>query len=131
MQYTPVNPQLAVPSSGIPPPIPQIPSAITLIPQSALATQIGIVNDLRQSAGTNVVQIGQAGGPVSLYIRGGSPDANKVLTDNVPSEDIGGYFNYSPVSTTALTRPEPYPPANSPLSRTAAAPAILHPPTPP
>src|SRR5258708_15192482 len=96
MQYTPVNPQLAVPSSGIPTPIQQIPSAITLIPQSALATQIGITNDLRQSPGTNVVQTGQAGGPVTLYIRGGGPDANKVLTDGVPSEDIRAYFNSTP-----------------------------------
>ncbi|HEY1993801.1 MAG TPA: carboxypeptidase-like regulatory domain-containing protein, partial [Edaphobacter sp.] len=71
MQYTTVNPQLAVTSTGIPTPIQQIPSAITLIPQSALATQIGITNDLRQSTGTNVVQTGQAGGPVALYIRGG------------------------------------------------------------
>ena len=126
MQYTTVTPQLAVTSTGIPTPIQQIPSAITLIPQSALATQIGIVNDLRQSAGTNVVQIGQAGGPVSLYIRGGSPDANKVLTDNVPSEDIGGYFNYSPVSTTALTGPELYRGANSALQGTGAEAGIVN-----
>ena len=115
MQYTTVNPQLAVTSSGIPTPIQQIPSAITLIPQSALATQIGITNDLRQSPGTNVVQTGQAGGPVTLYIRGGGPDANKVLTDGVPSEDIGGYFNYSPISTIALAGPELYRGANSAL----------------
>ena len=106
MQYTTVNSQLAVTASGIPTPLQQIPSAITLISQSALATQIGITNDLRQSPGTNVVQTGQAGGPIDLYIRGGSPDANAVLTDNVPSEDIGGYFNLNPVSTTALTGPE-------------------------
>jgi vitamin B12 transporter len=120
MQYTTINPQLAVTASGFPTPIQQIPSAITLIPQSALATQTGIANDLRQSPGTNVVQTGQAGGPVALYIRGGSPDANKVLTDNVPSEDIGGYFNYSPVSTTALTGFELYRGANSALYGTGA-----------
>jgi vitamin B12 transporter len=115
VQYTTINPQLAVTSTGIPTPIQQIPSAITLIPQSALATQINITNDLRQSPGTNVVQTGQSGGPVTLYLRGGAPDANKVLTDNIPSEDIGGYFNYSPVSTTALTGPELYRGANSAL----------------
>jgi iron complex outermembrane receptor protein/vitamin B12 transporter len=120
MQYTTVNPQLAVTATGIPTPLQQIPSAITLIPQSALATQIAITNDLRQSPGTNVVQTGQAGGPVTLYIRGGGPDANKVLTDDVPSEDIGGYFNYSPVSTTALTGPELYRGANSALYGTGA-----------
>jgi vitamin B12 transporter len=126
MQYTTVNPQLAVTSSGIPTPIQQIPSAITLIPQSGLATQIGITNDLRQSPGTNVVQTGQAGGPVTLYIRGGAPDANKVLTDNVTSEAIGGYFNYSPVSTTALTGPELYRGANSALYGTGAEAGIVN-----
>ncbi|HWZ00831.1 MAG TPA: TonB-dependent receptor [Edaphobacter sp.] len=126
MQYTTVNPQLAGTSTGIPTPIQQIPSAITLIPQSALATQIGITNDLRQSPGTNVVQTGQAGGPVTLYIRGGGPDANKVLTDGVPSTDIGGYFNYSPVSTIALAGPELYRGANSALYGNGAEAGIVN-----
>src|SRR5882757_3751406 len=126
MQYTTVTPQLAVTSTGIPTPLQQVPSAITLIPQSALTTQISIANDLRQSPGTNVVQTGQTGGPVSLYLRGGSPDANKVLTDGVPSEDTGGYFNYSPVSTTALTGPELYRGANSALQGTGAEAGIVN-----
>ena len=120
MQYTTVTPQATVISSGIPTPIQQIPAGVTLIPQSALATQIGIVNDLRQATGTNVVQTGQAGGPVALFIRGGSPDANKVLTDGIPSTNIGGDFNYGPVSTTALTGPELYRGANSALYGTGA-----------
>jgi len=126
MQYTTVTPELAVTATGIPTPVQQIPSAITLIPQSALATQIGIVNDLRQSPGTNVVQTGQAGGPITLSIRGGGPDANKVLTDGVPSEDIGGYFNFSPVSTTVLTGPELYRGANSAFHGTGAEAGIVN-----
>jgi vitamin B12 transporter len=126
MQYTTITPQLAVTATDIPTPLQQIPSAITLIPQSALATQTGILNDLRQSAGMNVVQTGQAGGPINLYIRGGSPDANKVLTDGVPSEDIGGYFDLSPVSTTALTGPELYRGANSALYGTGAEAGIIN-----
>ncbi len=120
MQYTTVSSDQAVIATGIPTPIQQLPTVVTLIPQSALATQIGIVNDLRQATGTNVVQTGQAGGPVALYIRGGSPDANKVLTDGIPSTDIGGDFNYGPVSTTALTGPELYRGANSALYGTGA-----------
>jgi iron complex outermembrane receptor protein/vitamin B12 transporter len=125
MQFTTVTEQLAATASGIPTPLQQISSAITLIPQSALATQIGITNDLRQSPGTHVVQTGQAGGPVTLYIRGGAPDANTVLTDNVPSEDIGGFFNYSPVSTTALTGPELYRGANSALYGSGAEAGVV------
>jgi iron complex outermembrane receptor protein/vitamin B12 transporter len=126
MQYTTITPQLAATAGGLPTPLQQIPSAITLIPQSALTTQTGMLNDLRQSAGTNVVQTGQAGGPIDLYLRGGSPDANKVLTDGVPSEDIGGYFDLSPVSTTALTGPELYRGANSALYGTGTEAGILN-----
>jgi vitamin B12 transporter len=125
MQYTTITPQLVVTASGIPTPIQQVPAGIILIPQSALATQIGIANDLRQSEGTNIVQTGQAGGPIALYICGGSPDANKVLTDGVPSEDIGGYFNFSPVATTALNGPELYRGANSTFQGTGAEAGIV------
>ena len=125
MEFGTVTPQIAVTATGVPTPVQQVPAGITLVPQSALATQIGILNDLRQSPGNNVVQIGQAGGPISLYVRGGSPDANKVLTDGVPSEDIGGYFNYSPVSTTALTGPELYRGANSALYGTGAEAGVV------
>ena len=126
MQFSIVNSQLVVTSSGIPTPIQQIPSAVTLTPQVALTTQIGIVNDLRQSLGTFLVQTGQAGGPTALYIRGGSPDANKVLTDGVPSTNIGGYFDLSPVSTIALKGPELYRGANSALQGTGAEAGILN-----
>jgi vitamin B12 transporter len=126
MQYTTVTPQLAVTSSGIPTPLQQIPSAITLIPQLALTTQVGILNDLRQSAGINAVQTGQTGGPIALYIRGGSPNANKVLTDGVPSENIGGRFDFSPVSTLALTGPEIYRGSNSALYGTGAEAGIVN-----
>ena len=125
MQYTTVTPQLAITSTGIPTPLQQIPSAITLIPQSALATQVGVLNDFRQSPGTNVIQTGQTGSPVSLLLRGGSPDANKVLTDGIPSEDMGGNFNFSPVATTALTGPELYRGANSALYGTGAEAGIV------
>jgi vitamin B12 transporter len=126
MQYLTITPQLAVTATGVPTPIQQVSAAITLVPQSALVTQIAITNDLRQSAGTNVVQTGQAGGPVDLFIRGGSPDANAVLTDGVPSTNIGGYFNYGPVSTTALTGPELYRGANSALYGTGAEAGVVH-----
>ncbi len=125
MQYLTIDPQLAKTFSGIPTPTQQVPSGITLIPQSALITQIGIANDLRQSPGTNVVQTGQAGGPIALSIRGGSSDANKVLTDSIPSEDIGGNFNFSPVSTASLTGPELYRGPNSALYGAGAEAGIV------
>ena len=126
IQFSTVTSQTTVISSGIPTAIQQIPAGITLVPQSALTTQVGITNDLRQSPGTNVVQTGQTGGPIALYVRGGAADANKVLIDGVPATNIGGYFNYSPVSTIALTGPELYRGANSALQGTGAEAAIVN-----
>jgi vitamin B12 transporter len=125
MQYTTITPQLGVTSTAIPTPLQQIPSAIALIPQSALATQVGILNDLRQAPGTNAVQTGQAGGPIALYLRGGSEDANKVLIDGIPATNIGGGFDYSLISTTALTGAEVYRGANSALQGSGAEAGIV------
>jgi vitamin B12 transporter len=125
LQYTTVSSQLSTTFSGVPTPVQQIPAMVTLIPQLALATQIGIVNDLRQSSGTNVVQTGQAGGPIALYLRGGSPKANKILIDGVPATNLGGYFDFSPISTTTLNGPEIYRGANSALYGTGAEAGVV------
>ena len=125
MQPTTVTQQLATTSSAIPTPLQQVPAAISLIPQSALATEINLLNDLRQIPGTNTIQTGQTGGPIALYVRGGAPTTNKILTDSIPSEDIGGYFDLSHVSTTALQGPELYRGANSALQGTGAEASTL------
>jgi vitamin B12 transporter len=125
LEYTLITQQLTSTSSGIPTPVQQIPAPIVLIPQAALATQIGISNDLRQYPGVQVIQTGQAGSPIALNVRGGSDDANKVLIDGVPATDIGGRFNLSPISTTTLAGPELYRGANSAFSGTGAEASTL------
>ena len=125
MQPTTVTQQLATTSSAIATPLQQVPAAISLIPQSALATEINLLNDLRQIPGTNTIQTGQTGGPIALYVRGGAPTTNKILTDSISSEDIGGYFDLSHVSTTALQGPELYRGANSALQGTGAEASTL------
>jgi iron complex outermembrane receptor protein/vitamin B12 transporter len=117
MQYTTVSSDQTVIATGIPTPIQQLPTVVTLIPQSALATQIGIVNDLRQATGTNVVQAGQAGRPVAPTSVAAAPTRTK--STDASSTDIGGDFNYGPVSTTALAGPELYRGANSALTAPA------------
>ena len=125
MQPTTVTPQLATTTSAIPAPLQQIPAATTLIPQSALATELNLLNPLRQIPGTNTVQTGQAGGPIALYVRGGSPNANEALTDNIPSTDIGGALDLAQTTTTALFGPELYRGANSALNGTGAEASTL------
>jgi vitamin B12 transporter len=125
MEYSTITPQLAITATGIPTPLPQIPSAITLIPQQDLSTQVGILNDLRQSPGNFVVQTGQAGGPIALYVRGGGSTTNQVLIDGIPAADIGGLFDYSSISTTTLAGPELYRGANSALYGTGTEASVV------
>src|SRR5271170_5514036 len=126
MEYSKVTPQLAITATGISTPLEQIPAAITLIPQQSLETQINLLNDLRQAPGTQAIQTGQAGGPIALYVRGGSPDANKILIDGIPATDIGGDFDFSPISTTSLNGPEIYRGANSALYGTGAEASVVN-----
>ena len=103
-----VTSAVTVTATGIPTPIQQVSSPITLIPATALATRVGIVDDLRQSPGINAVQTGQYGGAASLFVRGGNSDDNKILIDGIPAEDVGGHFDYGTVSSTALSGIELY-----------------------
>jgi Outer membrane cobalamin receptor protein len=108
LEVASVTSAVTVTATGIPTPIQQVSSPVTLIPQSDLATQVGIVDDLRQSPGAVAVQSGQYGGVASLFVRGGNSDANKVLIDGIPAEDVGGVFDFGNVSTTALSGLEFY-----------------------
>jgi vitamin B12 transporter len=126
MEYSTVTAQLAVTASGLPTPVNQLSSPVTLIPQLALATQFSILNDLRQSPGAELVQTGQTGGPAALYVRGGSPDANKILIDGIAADDIGGRFDYSTIPTIDLTGIELYRGPNSALYGTGAEASIVN-----
>jgi vitamin B12 transporter len=97
-----ITEQVTVTATGKPTPLPQISSAVNLIPTRNIETRVGISDELRFSPGVAVVQTGQYGGLTSLFVRGGNSDANKVLIDGIPAEDVGGLFDYGPVSSTGL-----------------------------
>ena len=118
--------QVSVTATGIPTPLQQLSSAVNLIPQSDLITQLGIVNDLRQSPGVAAVQTGQYGGATSLFVRGGNSTANKILIDGIPAEDVGGVFDYGTVSSTALTGLELYRGPNSVLYGSDAGASVVN-----
>jgi iron complex outermembrane receptor protein/vitamin B12 transporter len=126
MEYATVTAQLAATANGLPTPVNELSSPVTLIPQLALATQFSILNDLRQSPGVELVQTGQTGGPAALYVRGGSPDANKTLIDGIAAGDIGGRFDYSTVPTINLTGIELYRGPNSALYGTGAEASVVN-----
>jgi vitamin B12 transporter len=103
-----VHQEVTVTATGIPMPLAQTSSAVTLIPDSYLATTVGVVDALRQSPGVDVVQQGQMGSLTSLFVRGGNSDANKVLIDGISAEDVGGRFDFGTVSSSGITGLEIY-----------------------
>src|SRR5580698_9916423 len=76
---------VSVSATEIPTPVPQLTAPVTVIPGSALTTQVGIIDNLRQMPGVFLAQTGQAGGVTSLFIRGGNSTANLVLVDGIPA----------------------------------------------
>jgi iron complex outermembrane receptor protein/vitamin B12 transporter len=111
LQVASVQQQITVTATGVPTPLEQLSSPVTLIPRVDLATQLGIVDALRLSPGVQVVQTGQVGGTTSLFVRGGNSDANKVVVDGIPGEDIGGRFDFGTVSSSGLSMPGELAPA--------------------
>jgi iron complex outermembrane receptor protein/vitamin B12 transporter len=120
-----VHEEVTVTATGLPTPIEQSSSAVTLIPDSTIATTVGIVDALRQSDGVDVVQTGQMGGATSLFVRGGNSDANKVLIDGIPAEDVGGIFDFGTVSSSGVTGVEVYRGPDSVLYGSDAGSSVL------
>jgi len=118
--------EITVTATGLPTPVHQSSAAITLIPQSDLATTVGVVDALRQSPGVAVVQTGQYGGLTSLFVRGGNSTANQVLIDGISADDVGGTFDFGTVSTTGLAGLELYRGPNSALYGTDAGASVVN-----
>jgi iron complex outermembrane receptor protein/vitamin B12 transporter len=121
-----VHEEVTVTATGLPTPVEQSSAAVTLIPQSDVATTVGIQDALRQSPGVDVVQTGQYGGLTSLFVRGGNSTANQVLIDGIPAEDVGGIFDYGTVSSTGLAGMELYRGPNSALWGTDAGASVVN-----
>jgi vitamin B12 transporter len=121
-----VKTDVSVTATGIPTPIQQVSSAVTLVPQANLLTQLGLVNELRQSPGVDVVQTGQTGGVTSLFVRGGNSTANQVTLDGITMNDVGGYFDFGTVSSTGVGGVELYRGSNSALYGTDAGASVVN-----
>jgi vitamin B12 transporter len=101
-----VRQDVTVSATGIPTPLPQLTSPVTVIPDSALTLQLGVVDELRQTPGAFVVQSGQTGGVTSLFLRGGNSTANLVTIDGIPADEVGGIYDFGTVSSTAISKIE-------------------------
>ncbi len=120
-----VRQSIVVTASGTPQPQAQVSASVTVIPWTNFMTAADLVDPMRQVPGLNVVQTGQLGAVTSVFIRGGNSDANKVLLDGVPIEDIGGRFDLSSLSTMGISEVEAYRGPNSVLWGSDAAAGVL------
>jgi iron complex outermembrane receptor protein/vitamin B12 transporter len=99
-----VRQDITVSATGIPTPLPQLTSPVTVIPGEAMDLQLGVVEAMRQTPGAFLVQTGQLGGLTSLFMRGGDSTANLVMIDGMPADDVGGTFDFGTVSSTAVSK---------------------------
>ncbi len=120
-----VNQQVVVTATGTAIPQAQVSGAITAVLQPDFRNRDILTDALRQSPGVFVVQQGMYGGLSSLFVRGGSSSANRVVLDGVPIENIGGVFDYSTLATTGIKNFEIYRGANSTLYGSDAAAGVV------
>ncbi|MGB8260386.1 MAG: TonB-dependent receptor [Terracidiphilus sp.] len=103
-----VRESIVVTETGTPTPQPQTSSSTSVLTPLDLALRTDLVGALRQMPGVFVTQEGQLGAETSIFVRGGDSDANKILIDGVSAGDLGGQFDFGPLSSTGLERAEVY-----------------------
>ena len=103
-----VRESIVVTATGTATPQAQTSAATNVLGPLDLALRDNLASGLRLMPGTFVVQSGQMGAVTSLFVRGGDSTSNKVLVDGVDAGDLGGRFDFSPLSTTAVEKAEVY-----------------------
>lgn len=120
-----VRQSISVTATGTPLPQAQLSASITNLSKTDFINRTDLVDVLRQVPGINIVQTGQRGGIASIFIRGGNSDANKVLFDGAPIEDIGGRFDLSTIASTGVSSAEADRGPNSVLYGSDAAAGVI------
>jgi len=98
--------QVTVTATGSPTPLSQLGATVTLLNSSDYQGTRDIQQGLSLIPGVQAGQAGQAGGSTGLYIRGGGSDANKILIDGIPMNDIGGNVEFANVSSAGIAQVE-------------------------
>ncbi|MER2265066.1 TonB-dependent receptor plug domain-containing protein [Methylobacterium oxalidis] len=103
--------EISVSATGVPTPIAQTGSSVTVLPAELLeAQQRRTVPDaLQQVPGLNVVQSGGPGSQTSVFIRGSNSNHVKVLIDGIDATDPSnpnGSFDFGQLLTEDLSRIE-------------------------
>ncbi len=95
--------EVTVTAIGAPLPEAQTGAAVTVLPSEQFVLSTEVQEPLRLVPGLQLTESGEMGGATSLFIRGGSSDANKVLIDGVPANAIGGAVNFANFTTVGVS----------------------------
>jgi vitamin B12 transporter len=104
LALAPVQESLIVSATRLDTPASQIGSTTTSINAKEIADRgLLMVSDLLETvAGIAVTRSGTPGAVTSLFVRGGESDYSKVLLDDIPINEPGGYFEFSNLTTDDL-----------------------------
>lgn len=81
-------------------------AAVTVLTSADYAGSSEVQDALRRIPGLQVTQTGQRGSTTSLFVRGGNDDANKVLINGIPMNDIGGAVEFANIASSAIAKIE-------------------------
>jgi iron complex outermembrane receptor protein/vitamin B12 transporter len=102
----PVSQQIVVTATGVAVPESQVGASVSVVSSDQFQGKLEVLEPLRQVPGVQILAHGQRGIASSLFIRGGESNANKVLLDGVPINEIGGTVDFGGVLTTGIDRQE-------------------------
>jgi vitamin B12 transporter len=117
---------VTVTATGTPTPLAQVGAPVTVLISDGYRYKTQVQDPLRQVPGLQIAQTGQMGGTTALYIRGGNSNANKVLIDGVPSNDIGGAVEFGNLDLVGLQKIEVLREPNSALYGSDALAGVLN-----
>lgn len=117
--------EVVVTATGVPISEAQEGASVDVLTQSDLLPGLDIVAPMLSVPGLQISQDGQRGAQTTLFIRGGNDEANKVLLDGVPVNDIGGFADFGSFFLPAIDSIEVFRGPNSVLYGTDALAGVI------
>ena len=94
--------QITVTATGTSTPEAQTGASVTVLASKDFQYMLEVQDPLRLVPGVQITQTGQMGGTSGLNIRGGDTDANKVLIDGAPANQIGGGVEFANLAAVGI-----------------------------
>jgi iron complex outermembrane receptor protein/vitamin B12 transporter len=101
-----VSQAVTVTATGMPTPQAQVGASITLLSRDDYTDKLDVHEALRLVPGAQLTQTGGRGGLGELFVRGGNNDANKVLIDGIPVNDLGGAVDFGVLAAAGIDQIE-------------------------